>query len=68
MAIKKKRSAPERGPDIMDRARAARAFVDASGNDGDAMAMQSFMGIFHPEVPYPKVREMVEDVRRNRRR
>jgi len=52
----------------MERVRAIRALVDASGYDAEAVAMAGFMAVFHPNVPDSKVRELVRNVREKRRR
>lgn len=49
----------------MDRARAARAIVEATQDEGTALA--GFMAIFHPEVKDDKVRELVRDARDRQR-
>jgi hypothetical protein len=45
--------------DQMDRARAARCFVDSVGNNGKHFALIAFMDIFHPNYPKDKLRELL---------
>jgi hypothetical protein len=53
-------------PNQMERARAARAIIEATQDEGTAMA--GFMAIFHPEMDRFKVQELVNDARDNQRR
>lgn len=53
------------GPSQMERVRAARAILNASGPIGgsECSALRAFMDIFHPEVSQDRVRNIVADLR-----
>lgn len=50
------------GKSQLERVRAARAMLHSS-HGSEAMALHAFMGIFHPEFPQDKVREMARAAR-----
>lgn len=52
--------------DLMERTRAAVAYVNTSNDPGTDIT--AFMALFHPEVPQDQVRKMAQDARANRRR
>lgn len=50
------------GVSQLERVRAARAILHSRAGT-EALALQGFMAIFHPDYPEEKVREIVRDVR-----
>lgn len=52
-----------KGPSQIERVRAARAILNGR-RGSEALALEAFMAIFHPEFSAEKTREMVSDVRR----
>lgn len=63
--MKRAKTTKRSPPTMMDRTRAARAYVNQAkhGDSGD-LEMYAFMAIFHPEVSDDKVRELVRGRRR----
>lgn len=56
-----------KGPSQMERVRAARALINGRHGDSEALALEGFLAIFHPEMKADKVRELVSDVRTRKR-
>lgn len=50
------------GRSQMERVRAARAIINGR-RGSEALALEGFMAIFHPEFPAAKMRDMVREVR-----
>ncbi len=53
----------ETDQDWMERVRAARCYLN-SRNGSEASALAGFMAIFHPDYPEDKVRQMVQEKRK----
>lgn len=46
-------------PTLMDRTRAAVAYVNTKHGDAAAVEMAAFLELFHPEMPDDKKRELI---------
>lgn len=54
------------GPSQLERVRAARAILDGQ-RSSEALALEAFLAIFHPEMKNARRRELVGDVRQRTR-
>lgn len=62
--MKKPKRKPQ-GPDVMDQARAARGYLNASDRrKDDGLDMFAFLQIFHPKMPADKARALANGSRR----